>query len=149
VHRRRHGHRHGDRKPLITFTITSRALAAVVRHARQAQPAECCGLLLGRQRAIEEAAPARNLSVDPNRFEIDPAAHIAALRAARGDGPEVLGFYHSHPHSPAEPSETDLAEAAYPGQAYLIVSLFTEPPAVRLFVLDRERFAEVEYVEIR
>ena len=47
----------------------------------------------------------------------------SARRAARQQGLEVLGFYHSHPHSAPEPSSTDLAEASYPDRVYLIVSV--------------------------
>ena len=60
---------------------------------------------------------------DPARhFEIDPAALIAAHRAARGGGPEVLGYYHSHPTGRAEPSDTDRAQASGDGRIWAIVA---------------------------
>jgi proteasome lid subunit RPN8/RPN11 len=44
----------------------------------------------------------------------------------REQGEELFGIYHSHPHSPAEPSDTDLRQAGYPEALYLIVSLNTK-----------------------
>ena len=113
---------------------------AVVAHARDAAPAECCGLLVGAHGAIASAVRARNLSTDASRFLIDPRDHIKARRDARAAGLDVVGFYHSHPHSPATPSATDLAEAAYPNHLYLIVGLTGEAVDVRLYRFTGEAF---------
>ena len=116
----------------------SSALETIVAHAREAAPAECCGLLLGRDGAVVEAVRTRNVADDPlSRFVIDPKDHIDHRRDARRRGLDVAGFYHSHPRSPASPSATDGAEASYPDHLYLIVSLAQEPPDVGLFRLDR------------
>jgi proteasome lid subunit RPN8/RPN11 len=105
------------------FHIRAAALDAIVAHARAEAPAECCGLLIGRGGEIDEAVAAKNLAASPTRFLLDPKDHIDAIRRARSRGLEVLGFYHSHPHSAAHPSPTDISEAAYPDSVYLIVSL--------------------------
>jgi proteasome lid subunit RPN8/RPN11 len=123
--------------------VAATALEAVVAHARGAAPAECCGLLVGRPGEIVDAIPTRNISADPLRFFIDPKDHIDGRRAARHRGLEVVGFYHSHPRSAAEPSETDVAEASYPDHLYLIVSLAAEPPDVSLFRLEEGAFVRV------
>jgi proteasome lid subunit RPN8/RPN11 len=123
--------------------IVGRAvLDAVVAHARDAAPAECCGLLLGTLDAVTESRRARNLADDPNRFLIDPGDHIDARRDARTRGIDVVGFYHSHPHSAAVPSERDLAEASYAGYLYLIVSLAEQPPAAGFYRLETSGFRE-------
>jgi len=96
-----------------------------------------------------EAVPARNLSEDPNRFLIDPAGHIDARRRARQRGLEVVGFYHSHPHSPARPSATDLAEASYPDHVHLIVGLQSGSADIRLFKMSDQGFEEVALVTDR
>ena len=117
--------------------VARAAIDAIVAHAREAAPAECCGLLLGTASTVAEAARMTNIADDPgSRFVIDPKDHIDGRRRARTRGHEVVGFYHSHPLSPARPSPADLAEAAYPGHLYVIVSLVDEPPDVRLFQLD-------------
>lgn len=105
------------------WTVTSDAHAAMLREAAAAHPLECCGLLLGHGEAIAAAVPAANVADDPaRRFAIDPAALIAAHRAARGGGPQVLGYYHSHPTGDARPSATDRAEAAGDGRVWAIVA---------------------------
>ena len=100
-------------------------------------------MLLGTGESILEAAAARNLSDNPNRFLIDPADHIRARRDGRERGLDVIGFYHSHPHSPAAPSDTDLAESAYPDHLFLIVRP-TEPAEARVFELRDGAFLEKE-----
>jgi desampylase len=98
-------------------------LRDIVAHALEARPAECCGVLIGAGSDILEAVRSPNRSAAPDRYEIDPKVHIDARRAARLRGLSVLGFYHSHPHSSAEPSPVDIAEASYPDSLYLIVGL--------------------------
>ena len=130
----------------LKLRIARDALDAVVAHAREAAPAECCGLLLGSPASIVEAARTRNIAEDPaSRFLIDPKDHIDGRREARRRSLEVVGFYHSHPRSPAEPSARDRAEASYPDDLYLIVSLLAEPPEIRVF----RNFIPVAFVTIR
>jgi proteasome lid subunit RPN8/RPN11 len=107
---------------------------SIVAHARDSAPVECCGMLLGRGDEIVDIVRARNIAGDPQtRFLIDPADHFAARRLARARGLEVVGFYHSHPASPPEPSPRDVAEFSYPDHLYAIVSLQTEPAQIGLF----------------
>ncbi len=134
-------------------TLKSSVLAEVVAHAREAVPAECCGLLLGHDAEITEAVRTRNVAdQERSRFVIDPKDHIDGRRDARRRGLDVVGFYHSHPGSPAIPSETDRAEASYPDHLYLIVSLAGDPPDVALFRLDdggRGNFLRLPFVTVR
>ncbi len=109
-------------------------------------PGECCGLLLGADKAIVEAVRTPNVSDDPNRFTIEPVAHIAARKAARLRGLAVLGFYHSHPHSPPVPSVADLSEASYPDHLYLIVSPAPARVQIRIFRYIGGRFVESPFV---
>ena len=120
------------------FRIRHAALEAIVAHAR----AEAAGRVLRDARSaadasIDDAVRATNIAESPTRFLIDPKDHIDARRAARGRGLEVLGFYHSHPQSPAWPSATDVAEAAYPDAVHLIVSLAGGAADARLFRIER------------
>lgn len=94
----------------------------MIAETASAAPAECCGLLLGRE-AIERALPAANVAADPLRyFEIDPQALIFAHRAAREGGPQVLGYYHSHPSGHPVPSATDCEHAGGDGAIWAIVA---------------------------
>lgn len=106
----------------MAFRITRSALELMRREAARAAPEECCGILLGRPGTVEEARPARNVAADrTRRFEIDPQTLVDAHRAARAGGLQVLGYYHSHPAGPAEPSATDRAMAAGDGRMWAIV----------------------------
>jgi proteasome lid subunit RPN8/RPN11 len=125
--------------------ISRHAHDDLVAHARETTPAECCGLLIGVGDSITETARTENLASDPNRFEMDPGDHIRARREARARGLDVLGFYHSHPRSPATPSASDRAEAWYPEHLYLIVSLRAEPAEVRLYRMHADDFVEVPW----
>ena len=81
--------------------------------ARRAAPDEACGLLLGRGQRIDSFVETANVAPDPrHQFEIDPLRLIAACRAEREAGPELIGYYHSHPAGPPRPSATDEAQAA-------------------------------------
>jgi proteasome lid subunit RPN8/RPN11 len=99
--------------------------------ARAAYPQEGCGLLVGRRGAevlrVVRATRARNLRANASgtRYEIDPADHVAAWKAAEAEGFEVVGAWHSHPDRTALPSATDLTEAQE-GLSYLIVAVTEE-----------------------
>jgi proteasome lid subunit RPN8/RPN11 len=130
--------------------VAREAVDAIVAHARAETPAECCGLLLGASGDVVAAVPTRNIAIDPaRRFLIEPRDHIDGRRRARDRGLGVVGFYHSHPLSPAEPSPTDLADASYADHLYLIVSLAADPPAVALFRLESGNFRPIPFVTVR
>ena len=107
----------------MVVELTSGVTATLLEEAARAQPHECCGLLLGQGARVELAVPAANVHPSPrDQFEIDPQALITAHRAARGGGPQVLGYYHSHPNGRAQPSPTDQAQASGDGRIWAIVA---------------------------
>jgi proteasome lid subunit RPN8/RPN11 len=129
--------------------VRAAALESVIGHAREAAPHECCGLLLGRGQDVVDAVRTRNAADAPEtQFLIDPGEHIAARRAARARGLEIVGFYHSHPGSSAAPSERDRAECSYTGHLYLIVSVRGEPAEVGLFRFDAGNFHRLRFVTV-
>lgn len=102
--------------------LTRASLERIRAEAERALPEEACGILLGRDGQIENVLPARNVHPTPRtRFEIDPQALVDAHRAARAGGPVILGYFHSHPVGPPEPSATDRALAAGDGSVWAIV----------------------------
>ncbi|MBU3078396.1 M67 family metallopeptidase [Sphingomonas quercus] len=105
-------------------TAISRSLAGALMARAAASPGrEVCGLLLGGPGRIVSTMPAANLAADPaDSFELDPAVHIAAIRAARAGGPAVIGHYHSHPNGVARPSPRDAALAFDPLALWMIVT---------------------------
>lgn len=106
----------------MTMTVTSAVVEALLAETRTAHPRECCGLLFGTECAITAYRPAANVHPTPEtHFEIDPQALIDAYRAMRGDGAQLVGYYHSHPHGLARPSAVDRAMAAGDGMIWAIV----------------------------
>ena len=102
--------------------VSRPALDRLLAEAAGAAPEECCGILLGSDGSIRKVRAAANVAPDPRRrFEIDPQALVDAHRAARRGGPQVVGYYHSHPEGPAEPSATDCAQAAHDGRIWAII----------------------------
>ncbi|NLS29004.1 hypothetical protein S2M10_40180 [Sphingomonas sp. S2M10] len=103
-------------------TISRSILTGMKKASAIAAPCEACGLLLGAGTRIERFTECANVSDAPEiRFEIDPAALFAALRAERAGGPKVLGYWHSHPSGDPTPSRTDAAMAAPDGKLWMIV----------------------------
>lgn len=103
--------------------ISRCVIELIQRAAAKAAPMEACGLLFGNSAAVTAASATRNVAADPaRRFEIDPAALIAALRAEREGGERVAGCWHSHPGGDARPSAADAACAAPDGRLWLIVA---------------------------
>jgi proteasome lid subunit RPN8/RPN11/uncharacterized damage-inducible protein DinB len=132
--------------------LAAQARAALLAHAREEAPRECCGLLVGTGTMIDECIRSANLDPDPNRYRIDPKVHIEANRRLRGSGRGVIGVYHSHPHSPAIPSRTDYLEAYYSEFIWLIVSLAApEGEAVAAYRLGPTGFllTPIERIETR
>lgn len=107
----------------MAITVTSGVIATLLSEAAKAAPSECCGLLLGSGERIEEARAADNVANDPlRRFEIDPMALLAAHKAARDGGPQLVGYYHSHPVGHPMPSVTDCEHASGDGRVWAIVA---------------------------
>jgi proteasome lid subunit RPN8/RPN11 len=119
----------------MDIEVTSGVLAILLDEAAKAAPEECCGLLLGPERSpesgpecgqggrIEGARPADNIADERRlRFEIDPLALLAAHKAARGGGPQVLGYYHSHPTGHPVPSATDCEHSTGDSRIWAIIA---------------------------
>ena len=110
------------------ITVPNQQLTEIREHGVRDYPYECCGLLLGHYTAagkvVTETYPisnAREESAKRNRFLITPEELMRGERYAANHELEVVGFYHSHPDSPAVPSNYDL-EHAWPTYSYIIVS---------------------------
>lgn len=118
-------------------------------HARDAAPAECCGLVAGSARRAEAVYRLRNVARDPLvGYEAAPEELFAAQRRMRQRGQELLGIYHSHPRaSDPVPSETDVRLAYYPSAVYFIIGLGARQPRLRAFrISERDsRWETVEY----
>ena len=103
--------------------VRDSVLTKITEQAARAMPNEACGLLLGSAERIETAVLTRNIHPTPRtHFEIDPAALIAAHKAARAGVAVIAGYWHSHPTGHAVPSATDQASASGDGHIWAIVA---------------------------
>jgi proteasome lid subunit RPN8/RPN11 len=119
----------------VNIRIPADVVRDILAHAREEAPRECCGLLVGKGDSVVSSYRARNLAAPATRYLIAPGDHFAAIRAARAQGLEVIGAYHSHPSSAPVPSPTDVAEANSGSDfLYVIVSLVNED--VRAYRID-------------
>ncbi|MBO0749331.1 MAG: M67 family metallopeptidase [Porphyrobacter sp.] len=126
----------------MALAIARELIARLIEEADRALPEEACGLLLGQGERIERVRPARNVHPAPQtHFEIDPQALIDAHRAARHGGPQVLGYYHSHPHGSPAPSATDRTQASGDGRVWAIVG----DGDVAFWRDDEDGFAALSY----
>ena len=117
------------------FQVVQHAYAAFVGHAYDGLPLEACGLLAG----IASSATARvfypcaNVAASSRVYTLDPRDHLRAERDAESRGLEIVGVMHSHTHTEAYPSPTDVEQAPDPTWHYVIVSLRAEAPVVRSY----------------
>jgi [CysO sulfur-carrier protein]-S-L-cysteine hydrolase len=103
----------------------------------RALPNEGCGLLLGSaDGVVSEVVPSENVADSAKVYEIDPKVLLRAFRRADDEGLHVLGVFHSHTHSEAYPSPTDVRQAPDPSWHYVLVSLAVTPPLIRSFRID-------------
>jgi len=115
------------------IALSEQQIREMRTHGERDYPFECCGLLLGSfekdgHKAVVETYPisnAREEEAKRNRFLIQPEELLQGERYARENGIDVVGFYHSHPDSPAAPSQYDL-DHAWPTYSYIIVSVSSE-----------------------
>jgi len=117
---------------------------ALVEHAREEAPNECCGYVRAADGVVEEVVRAENPRRSPYGFELDSKSLLATNEL--DDAGYEVAIYHSHPRSPAEPSQTDINLAHYPHWTYLIVSLENDDPVVRAWRIADRQVSEVEVV---
>lgn len=113
--------------------LDQRTWLALLAHAYDELPHEMCGLLAGPAGTgdVRHFYPCRNAARSARVYTVEPVDHLRADRDAEAHGWEVLGVVHSHTHTPAHPSPTDIAQAPDPGWHYAIVSLADGAPALR------------------
>lgn len=104
----------------------------MIAHAFKEDPNECCGMLAIDAGRVVEVFPLRNAEASPVRYNIDPDDLFTVVKIeSKGHD---LGIFHSHTHSEAYPSETDIRLATYPDAYYVIISLADrEHPVIRAY----------------
>lgn len=107
----------------MNLSISSTILAELQSLAFDGLPLEICGILFGQKDLLTGFRSTNNVAENPSRhFEIDPSVLINVERAARETGPQIMGYYHSHPTGDIRPSQTDADNAAPDGRIWLIIN---------------------------
>lgn len=126
--------------------MVPRGLAdVVVAHCLDGYPLEACGLLAGRPGRCAEvvrAYPAANAAASARVYTVEPLDMLRADRDAEGAGLELIGVWHSHTHTEAYPSPTDVGQAPDPGWHYVIVSLRDVEPVLRSYSIAGGKITE-------
>lgn len=117
---------------MLRLTVAQRD--AIVATCVRALPHEGCGLLVGdADGVVADVVASPNVAASARVYEVDSRVMLRAHRDAEARGLSVMGVFHSHTHSAAEPSPTDVAQAPDPAWHYVLVSLAGLPTVVRSF----------------
>ncbi|HEY8490813.1 MAG TPA: M67 family metallopeptidase [Dehalococcoidia bacterium] len=105
------------------FRLQRRYVEDIIAHAREEAPNECCGILAGKDGTVVKLWRTTNAEHSPYRYSVDPKELLQIYREIEANGWELTGIYHSHTHTEAYPSPTDVRLAAWPDAVYFLVSL--------------------------
>jgi proteasome lid subunit RPN8/RPN11 len=102
---------------------------------------EACGLIAGRQddeaKIVEKSYPLPNIDISNTHFTIDIKDQLKSVLEMRKSGLTPLGNFHSHPETPARPSEEDLRLSTDPKASYFIISLAGKEPIIKSFSIKK------------
>ena len=117
----------------------------IVEQGLREFPNECCGVIAGRAGTPVKVIPMRNADASPVTYRLDGKEQLQVFGHMESEGWDLWAIYHSHTHSEAYPSETDIRLAFYPETRYLLVSLADrERPVLRSFSIRDGEVAEEE-----
>jgi proteasome lid subunit RPN8/RPN11 len=134
-----------------TLRLTTEQHLAILAHCLDGYPDEACGLLGGPTSEAGEPTgevstvfPCRNADASARTYTVDSRDLIKAMRAAEERGDELVAVWHSHTHTDAYPSDTDVRQAVEPAWMYVIVSLKHADPVLRAYRIRDSAIAEVD-----
>jgi len=128
--------------------ITQNVLDDLVSHAKEGFPLEVCGILGGTGDTVSAIYRMTNTDASNEHFMMDPKEQFAVVKDLRNKGLSMLAIYHSHPESPARPSEEDIKLALTPGVSHVIISLADAlQPVVKSYKIDQGE-VNLEVLEI-
>jgi proteasome lid subunit RPN8/RPN11 len=112
--------------------IPPQAITAMIAHCLDSYPLEACGLFSGTpDGTVDKCHPVANVARSARLYEVEPRGLLLADREAEASGRQILGVFHSHTHTDARPSPTDVAQAPDPEWHYVVVSFRDVHPSVR------------------
>ncbi len=119
----------------------------LIDHAREGFPLEVCGILGGTADSVSAMYRMTNTDASNEHFMMDPKEQFAVVKDLRAKGLAMQAIYHSHPETPARPSEEDISLALTPDVSYIIISLADSAlPVVKSYKIS-SGVVEVESIE--
>ncbi len=113
--------------------IEKKVVESLIAHAQKDYPIEACGYLAQRDGVVVSAFPLTNTDASVDHFTLDPQEQFSAVKKMRSLGLTLKGVYHSHPVTPARPSQEDIRLAYDPDLSYVIISLADGSEVVKSF----------------
>ena len=111
---------------------------SLIAHARKGFPLEVCGILGGLEEAVTQVFPMTTAAASNEHFMMDPKEQFAVVKELRARQVAMLAIYHSHPATPARPSEEDIKLAFTPQVSTLIISLAEQGrPDVKSYKIEK------------
>ena len=127
--------------------IQQRHIEEMIDHAKEHDPNECCGILAGKNSEISNIFRMKNIEESPFRYSMDGKEMLGVLNQLDDAGMNLLVIYHSHTHTPAYPSATDVRLATWPDAIYVLISLMDQNhPALCAFHIVDAQVVEEELV---
>lgn len=127
------------------LTVPANLWQEMVRHVEACMPEEACGFLAGSRGLVSRVIPVENVDHSPVRFRMEPRGQLSGMRQMEEQGTSMLAIYHSHPSGPRGLSTTDLAEAAYPETALVVLTPGSGEWFARAFVLEGRSAREIPF----
>ena len=117
--------------------INSAVIESIIEHANREMPYEACGYLAEQNGTISRHYELTNTDKAEDHFSMDPREQFAAIKDMRSSGLKLAAVYHSHPDTPARPSDEDIRLAYDPDISYLIVSLAGPETTIKSFKIRK------------
>lgn len=121
-------------------------LQRILEQCLEEKPFEACGILTGRGGRVTHAYATENLRRSPVFYEVDPAHQRQVLEETAERGEELVGIYHSHPTTPAEPSVNDISLAVHWPEAIRVIVSLVGPASIRAFLIQQGQVESVTIV---
>lgn len=110
----------------------------MIEQANEAAPIEACGILAGKESRVEKFYKMTNVDNSNDHFMMSPQEQFDVVKDMRSAGLKMLAIYHSHPETPARPSQEDIRLALTPDVKYVILSLAEfGKPDIKAFVIEQ------------
>ena len=124
--------------------IPKHIIDKIIAQAIKEAPIEACGILAGKNNIVENIYEMENADQSNDHFMMKPQEQFSVAKNIREAGLDMLAVYHSHPETPARPSDEDIRLALTPGVIYVIASLAnSDNPVVKGFLIEDGNVNEV------